>query len=66
MRCVAEQIYDFEEMARRARGRHWRQRPLTGEQRSDFIRFFREPAAEGLIITEEGSTYFARNRELAR
>jgi len=47
IRSVADQIYDFEEMARRALARHWR--PLTDEQRREFVRLFRELVEKSYI-----------------
>jgi len=38
IRQVTEEIFDFNEMARRALGQHWRQ--LTDQQRKEFVRLF--------------------------
>lgn len=51
IRSVADQIYDFGEMARRALARHWR--PLTDEQRREFVRLFRELVEESYIARIE-------------
>ena len=38
IRRIADEIFDFEEMAQRALGQHWR--PLTADQRKEFIPLF--------------------------
>lgn len=51
VRRIADEIFDFEEMARRALGQHWR--PLTAEQRNEFVPLFADLLDRAYIATIE-------------
>ncbi|HUO65067.1 MAG TPA: ABC transporter substrate-binding protein [Terriglobales bacterium] len=51
IRRIADEIFDFEEMAQRALGQHWR--PLTAEQRKEFIPLFADLLDRAYISTIE-------------
>ena len=51
IRRIADEIFDWEEMAQRALGQHWR--PLTAEQRKDFIPLFADLIDRAYISTIE-------------
>src|SRR3990172_5964283 len=49
IRRIADEIFDFEEMAQRALGQHWR--PLTAEQRKEFVPLFSDLLYPAYIST---------------
>jgi phospholipid transport system substrate-binding protein len=51
IRRIADEIFDFEEMAQRALGQHWR--PLTAEQRKEFIPLFADLVDRAYMSTIE-------------
>jgi len=51
IRRIADEIFDFEEMAQRALGQHWR--PLTAEQRKEFIPLFADLLDRAYLSTIE-------------
>src|SRR3989304_4802503 len=52
VRRIADEIFDFEEMAQRALGQHWR--PLTADQRKEFIPLFAHLLARASMSPIEG------------
>ena len=51
IRRIADEIFDFEEMAQRALGQHWR--PLTADQRKEFIPLFADLVDRAYMSTIE-------------
>jgi len=51
VRRIADEIFDFEEMAQRALGQHWR--PLTAEQRKEFVPLFADLLDRAYMSTLE-------------
>jgi phospholipid transport system substrate-binding protein len=51
VRRIADEIFDFEEMAQRALGQHWR--PLTADQRKEFIPLFADLLDRAYMSTIE-------------
>jgi phospholipid transport system substrate-binding protein len=51
VRRIADEIFDFEEMAQRALGQHWR--PLTTDQRKEFIPLFADLLDRAYMSTIE-------------
>jgi phospholipid transport system substrate-binding protein len=51
IRRIADEIFDFEEMAQRALGQHWH--PLTAEQRKEFIPLFADLVDRAYMSTIE-------------
>ena len=51
VRRIADEIFDFEEMAQRALGQHWR--PLTADQRKEFIPLFADLLDRAYLATIE-------------
>src|SRR3970040_3187818 len=51
VRRIADEIFDFEEMAQRALGQHWR--PLTVDQRKEFIPIFADLLDRAYMSTIE-------------
>jgi len=51
IRRIADEIFDFEEMAQRALGQHWR--PLTADQRKEFIPLFADLIDRAYMSTIE-------------
>lgn len=52
LRTIADDIFDFEEMSRRAMGTHWR--PLTENQRREFVRLFSDVLERAYMSKIEG------------
>src|SRR3989304_1748299 len=52
VRRIADEIFDFEEMVQRALGQHWR--PLTADQRKEFIPLFAHLLARASMSPIEG------------
>lgn len=51
VRRITDEIFDFEEMAQRALGQHWR--PLTADQRKEFIPLFADLLDRAYMSTIE-------------
>lgn len=51
VRRIADEIFDFEEMAQRALGQHWR--PLTADQRKEFVPLFADLLDRAYMSTIE-------------
>src|SRR3972149_3755963 len=51
IRRIADEIFDWEEMAQRALGQHWR--PLTADQRREFIPLFADLLDRAYMSTIE-------------
>ena len=51
IRRIADEIFDFEEMAQRALGQHWR--PLTADQRKEFVPLFADLLDRAYMSTIE-------------
>jgi len=51
VRRIADEIFDFEEMGQRALGQHWR--PLTAEQRKEFVPLFADLVDRAYMSTIE-------------
>ena len=54
VRRIVDEVFDFEEMAQRALGQHWR--PLTAEQRKEFIPRFADLIDRAYMSTIERYT----------
>jgi phospholipid transport system substrate-binding protein len=51
IRRIADEIFDFEDMAQRALGQHWR--PLTADQRKEFVPLFADLLDRAYMSTIE-------------
>jgi phospholipid transport system substrate-binding protein len=51
LRAIADELFDFEEMSRRALGPHWR--PLAETQRREFVRLFSDALERAYMSTIE-------------